>query len=72
VGNKCDLIEQKVVDNEQGEALAAEYGIKFMEASAKSNIGVDDAFINLAKGNKLFCCFLINFLIVCPQILRLV
>jgi Ras-related protein Rab-8A len=58
VGNKCDLIEQKVVDNEQGEALAAEYGIKFMEASAKSNIGVDDAFINLAKG-KLFYLLLL-------------
>lgn len=52
VGNKCDLIDQKVVDDEQGKALAAEYGIKFMEASAKSNIGVDDAFINLAKDIK--------------------
>ena len=52
VGNKCDLTDQKVVDDEQGKALAEEYGIKFMEASAKSNIGVDDAFITLAKDIK--------------------
>ncbi len=52
VGNKCDLLDQKVVDEEAARALAAEYGIKFMEASAKSNIGVDDAFITLAKDIK--------------------
>ncbi len=32
VGNKCDLLDQKVVDEEAARALAAEYGIKFMEA----------------------------------------
>jgi len=52
VGNKCDLQEQKVVDEQQGRALAQEYGLKFVEASAKSNIGVDDAFITLAKDIK--------------------
>ena len=52
VGNKCDLLDQKVVDDEAARALAAEYGIKFMEASAKSNVGVDDAFITLAKDIK--------------------
>ncbi len=31
VGNKCDLLDQKVVDEEAARALAAEYGIKFME-----------------------------------------
>lgn len=32
VGNKCDLLDQKVVDDDAARALAAEYGIKFMEA----------------------------------------
>lgn len=41
-----------MVDAAAGEALAAEYGIKFIEASAKSNEGVDDAFIMLAKDIK--------------------
>lgn len=31
VGNKCDLLDQKVVDDDAARALAAEYGIKFME-----------------------------------------
>lgn len=46
------MTDQKVIDFEQGKALADEYGIKFIEASAKSNIGVDDAFITLAKDIK--------------------
>jgi len=52
IGNKCDLVDQKVVDEEAGKALAAEYGLKFMEASAKSNINVEEAFVTLAKDIK--------------------
>ena len=40
IGNKCDMLDKKVVTKEMGEALAQEYGIKFMETSAKSNIGL--------------------------------
>ncbi|EMR09835.1 hypothetical protein PNEG_02016 [Pneumocystis murina B123] len=52
IGNKCDWEERRVVSEEQGQALAHEYGIPFLEASAKSNINVDDAFFCLARGIK--------------------
>ena len=31
VGNKCDMVDKKVVDTERGKSLAEEYGIKFLE-----------------------------------------
>jgi len=49
LGNKCDMTDKKVIDFERGKALADEYGIRFLETSAKNNIGVDEAFISLAK-----------------------
>ncbi|TPX47672.1 hypothetical protein SeMB42_g03241 [Synchytrium endobioticum] len=52
VGNKCDMLEKKVISKEQGQALADEYQIKFLETSAKSNIGVEEAFFSLARDIK--------------------
>ncbi|KAL2916249.1 GTP-binding protein [Polyrhizophydium stewartii] len=52
IGNKCDILEKKVISKEQGQALADEYGIKFLETSAKSNIGVEEAFFTLARDIK--------------------
>ena len=49
VGNKCDLSSLRQVSRQQGEQLAREYGIKFMETSARSNLGVQDAFLTLAN-----------------------
>eukprot|EP00695_Tsukubamonas_globosa_P003791 TRINITY_DN831_c0_g1_i1.p1 TRINITY_DN831_c0_g1~~TRINITY_DN831_c0_g1_i1.p1 ORF type:complete len:216 (-),score=90.60 TRINITY_DN831_c0_g1_i1:133-780(-) len=52
IGNKCDLIEKKVVDTSTGQALADEYGIKFLETSAKNNINVEEAFFTIARDIK--------------------
>lgn len=41
-----------MVSTEQGEALARELGIPFLEVSAKSNINIDTAFYNLAADIK--------------------
>ncbi len=43
VGNKCDL-ENRVIQKEEGEKIAQDFGMKFFETSAKSDINVDEAF----------------------------
>jgi len=40
------------VSRERGEALAVEYGIKFMETSAKDSTNVEEAFFTLARDIK--------------------
>lgn len=52
IGNKCDWEEKRAVSTEQGEALAKELGIPFLEVSAKSNINIDKAFYSLASDIK--------------------
>jgi Ras-related protein Rab-2A len=50
VGNKIDLEEERVVSREEGEELAEELGITYMETSAKTGENVDEAFRVLALG----------------------
>lgn len=45
VGNKTDLNDQRVIPYEQGKAKADEFGMEFVETSAKSNANVGDAFM---------------------------
>uniref|UniRef100_A0A1A8EEP7 Ras-related protein SEC4 n=4 Tax=Nothobranchius TaxID=28779 RepID=A0A1A8EEP7_NOTKA len=52
LGNKCDINDKRQVSKERGEKLGLEYGIKFMETSAKSNINVENAFLTLARDIK--------------------
>lgn len=49
IGNKCDWEEKRAVSTEQGQQLANELGIPFLEVSAKNNINIEKAFYNLAS-----------------------
>lgn len=49
VGNKCDLEHERVVSREEGQALAQQFGCKFIETSAKSRVNVDNAFYDLVR-----------------------
>lgn len=53
LGNKCELNEKRQVTKERGEQLAVEYGIKFLETSAKNSINVEEAFFTLARDIKI-------------------
>lgn len=53
LGNKCDMEDRRLVTKERGTQLATEYGIKFMETSAKASINVEEAFFTLARDIKL-------------------
>ncbi|ELW71316.1 Ras-related protein Rab-8B [Tupaia chinensis] len=42
LGNKCDMNDKRQVSKERGEKLAIDYGIKFLETSAKSSTNVEE------------------------------
>lgn len=44
VGNKCDLAPKREVSYDEGEALANEFGIRYVETSAKDSTHVEEAF----------------------------
>jgi len=52
IGNKCDNVEKRAISIDQGQILASEYKVDFMETSAKANINVEEAFTQIAKAIK--------------------
>lgn len=52
VGNKCDLQQSWAVNMTQAREVARQYGIPFVETSAKTRMGVDDAFYTLVSAKK--------------------
>ncbi|XP_052372597.1 LOW QUALITY PROTEIN: ras-related protein Rab-8B-like [Oncorhynchus keta] len=49
LGNKCDMNDKRQVSKERGEKLAIDYGIKFLETSAKSSLNVEESFFTLGR-----------------------
>jgi Ras-related protein Rab-1A len=49
VGNKADLIEEKVVAESDAQAFAERIGVSFLETSAKTATNVDTAFLTMAQ-----------------------
>ena len=48
-GNKCDIIDDRQVQKEEGENYAINKNIKFFEVSAKDGTNINDAFEYLVK-----------------------
>jgi len=49
VGNKCDLNDERIITTEQGDEMAKKFEARFLEASAKTKINVENIFIDLVK-----------------------
>ena len=49
VGNKSDNQSARQVSTQEGQALAAEYDVRFIEASAKADVNVTEAFQAIAQ-----------------------
>ena len=49
VGNKIDLEDKRVVSTQEGKDLAERLGLIFVETSAKTSIGIEEAFKEMTK-----------------------
>ncbi|XP_060561964.1 ras-related protein R-Ras2-like [Ruditapes philippinarum] len=54
VGNKCDLEHQRQISPEEGQELARQLKITYIEASAKIRMNVDQAFYDLVRKVRIF------------------
>ena len=46
VGNKCDLIEKRIIKKEEAENFAKEHKLPYIETSAKEGINIGELFEN--------------------------
>ncbi|XP_072044544.1 ras-related protein Rab-26-like isoform X2 [Amphiura filiformis] len=53
LGNKSDMVSERVVKKEEAEKLAKDHGVAYMETSAKSGLNVELAFVAVAKDLKV-------------------
>ncbi|GAB6032118.1 Intraflagellar transport protein 27 [Chamberlinius hualienensis] len=49
IANKIDKAERRTVSTEHGQQMAEKLGLQYFECSAKTNVGIDEAFRMLAK-----------------------
>lgn len=49
VANKCDIEDKRVISEDEGNKLAVENNISFVEASAKENINIKETFIKITE-----------------------
>ena len=49
IGNKCDLEDQRVISQVEIEKVAKEFGVHYLETSAKNNINVEKSFEYIAR-----------------------
>ena len=61
VGNKVDL-QARTVDSKQGRSLAENFNIPYVETSAKTRLGVDDAFYTLVREIRKYVC-IVHFIV---------
>ena len=67
VGNKVDL-QSRAVDTRQAKVVADSYLIPYVETSAKTRQGVDDAFYTLVREIRKFVSILLcNYIHVYKQ-----
>lgn len=70
VGNKCDLSSKRTVTTEEAEEYAKIMGYKFIETSAKTNKGIDDAFnlmiVEVSNSNMFKTLHNNNNINICP------
>ncbi|KAK3586148.1 hypothetical protein CHS0354_033272 [Potamilus streckersoni] len=53
LGNKADMTAERVIRKEEGEKLAKDHNVAFMETSAKTGMNVDLAFMAIARDLKM-------------------
>jgi len=74
VGNKVDL-PSRMVETRQGRVKAESYGIPYIETSAKTRQGVDDAFYTLVREIRKYVRFsyiIFRYHFLCSRYNRLV